>query len=72
MIPMVVTTNQKTAFFEILTPPKLSMECGRLQHAAVAFQKMEETDVGDAVIVDVRCNVIAGDDLHLSVLSAVD
>ncbi len=71
MIPMVVTTNQKTAFFEILTPPKLSMECGRLQHA-VAFQKMEETDVGDAVIVDVRCNVIAGDDLHLSVLSAID
>ena len=71
MIPMVVTTNKKTAFFEILTPPKLSMECGWLQRA-VAFQKMEETDVGDAVIVDVRRNVIAGDDLHLSVLSAVD
>ena len=47
------------------------MECGRLQHA-VAFQKMEETDVGDAVVVDVWRNVIAGDDLHLSVLSAVD
>lgn len=72
MIPMVVTTNQKTAFFEILTPPEALYGVRTVTQHAVAFQKMEETDVGDAVIVDVRRNVIAGDDLHLSVLSAVD